>query len=104
MLTIDLTEDAGRACYQAGYLAAETFIFEHTGRATKTQKGVHREFARLAFNEPRINAELRRFLPQAYDLKAICDYELGPDVSCRARKLLSPLTLRLALWIASPVC
>jgi hypothetical protein len=23
--------------------------------------------------------ELRRFLPQAYDLKAICDYELGPD-------------------------
>jgi hypothetical protein len=23
--------------------------------------------------------ELRRFLPQAYDLKAICDYEFGPD-------------------------
>ena len=28
---------------------------------------------------PHISPDLRRFLPQAYDLKAICDYELGPD-------------------------
>jgi uncharacterized protein (UPF0332 family) len=79
MLTVNLTEDAGRAAYLAGYQAAEAFIFERTGKATKTHKGAHTEFARLAVNEPRIDAELRRFLPQAYDLKAICDYELGPD-------------------------
>jgi uncharacterized protein (UPF0332 family) len=79
MLTVDLTEDAGRAAYLAGYQAAEAFIFERTGKATKTHKGAHIEFARLAVNEPRIDIELRRFLPQAYDLKAICDYELGPD-------------------------
>ena len=30
-------------------------------------------------HESRIDDELRRFLPQAYNLKAICDYELGPD-------------------------
>lgn len=79
MLTIDLTEDAGRAAYLAGYQAAEAFIFARTGKATKTHKGAHTEFARLARNEPSIDVELRRFLPQAYDLKAICDYELGPD-------------------------
>ncbi len=54
-------------------------IFERSGRVTKTHKGVHTGFARLMRNEPRIDTELRRFLPQAYDLKAICDYELGPD-------------------------
>ena len=79
MLTIDLTEDAGRTAYLAGYHAAEALIFERIGRVTKTHKGVHTEFARLTRNEPRIDTELRRFLPQAYDLKAICDYELGPD-------------------------
>jgi uncharacterized protein (UPF0332 family) len=79
MLTVNLTEDAGRAAYLAGYQAAEAFIFERTGRATKTHKGAHTEFARMAVNEPRIDMELRRFLPQAYDLKAICDYELGPE-------------------------
>ena len=79
MLTVDLTEDAGRAAYLAGYHAAEAFIFERTGKVTKTHKGAHREFARLAAGEPLFDLELRRFLPRAYDLKAICDYELGPD-------------------------
>jgi uncharacterized protein (UPF0332 family) len=79
MLTVNLTEDAGRTAYLAGYQAAESFIFERTGKVTKTHKGAHTEFARLTVNEPRIDMELRRFLPRAYDLKAICDYELGPD-------------------------
>lgn len=79
MLTVNLTEDAGRAAYLAGYQAAEALIFERTGKVTKTHRGAHTEFARLSVNEPRIDAELRRFLPQAYDLKALCDYELGPD-------------------------
>jgi uncharacterized protein (UPF0332 family) len=79
MLTVRLTEDAGRSAYLAGYHAAEAFIFERTGKIIKTHKGAHTEFARLSLNTPRIDLELRRFLPQAYDLKAICDYELGPD-------------------------
>ena len=79
MLSIDLTEDAGRAAYLAGYQAAEALIFERAGKVAKTHKGGHTEFARLTVSEPRIDTELRRFLPRAYDLKAICDYELGPD-------------------------
>ena len=79
MLGINLTEDAGRAAYLASYQAAEAFISERTGRIAKTHSGAHREFARLAMRESRIDDELRRFLPQAYNLKAICDYELGPD-------------------------
>lgn len=49
----------------------------------KTHKGAHTEFARLTVNEPRIDVELRRFLPRAYDLKAICDDERGPDAVVR---------------------
>lgn len=73
------TEDAGRAAYLAGFQAAEALIFERTGKVPKTHKGAHTEFARITRHEPRIDAGLRQFLPQAYDLKAICDYELGPD-------------------------
>jgi uncharacterized protein (UPF0332 family) len=39
MLTVHLTEDAGRSAYLAGYQAAEAFIFERTGKVTKTHKG-----------------------------------------------------------------
>jgi uncharacterized protein (UPF0332 family) len=78
-LTVELAEDAGRAADLVGYHAAEAFIFERTGKVTKTHKGVHTEFARLAMNEPAFDVELRRFLPRAYDLKAICDYGVGPD-------------------------
>ncbi len=79
MLTVRLTEDAGRAAYLAGYQAAEALIFERTGKVTKTHKGAYHEFARLTVGEVRIDRQLRQFLPQAYDLKAICDYELGPE-------------------------
>ncbi len=54
-------------------------MFERTGKVTKTHAGAHTKFARLSLTEPRIDLELRRFVPQAYDLKAICDDELGPD-------------------------
>lgn len=30
-------------------------------------------------HEPAFDMELRRFLPRVYDLKAICDYRVGPD-------------------------
>ena len=79
MLTVDLTEDAGRAAYLAGYHAAEALIFERTGRVTKTHKGAHLAFARLVTLETVFDVSLRPFLARAYDLKAICDYELGPD-------------------------
>lgn len=86
MLTVGLTEDAGRTAYLAGFHAAEALIFERTGNAAKTHRGLHTEFARLTRDEPRIDVTLRRFLPQAYDLKAVCDYELGTDAVVPAEK------------------
>ena len=45
----------------------------------KTHRGVHGQFLKLVTNEPRIDLELRRFLSEGYKLKAIADYETGPD-------------------------
>ena len=39
---------------------------------------MHAQFARLTRNEPRLGLDLRQFLAQAYDIKAIADYGLGP--------------------------
>jgi uncharacterized protein (UPF0332 family) len=72
-------EDAGRNAYLAAFHAAQALIAERTGKDAKTHKGVHGQFARLTRNEPRLDLELRQFLAQAYDLKSIADYGLGPD-------------------------
>lgn len=78
ILAAGVGEDAGRNAYLAAFHAAQALIATRTGKDARTHKGVHTEFARLTRNEPRLDAELRRFLPQAYDMKAIADYELGP--------------------------
>ena len=72
-------EDAGRNAYLAAFHAAHALIAERTGRDVKSHKGVHTQFARLTRTEPYLDAELRQFLVQAYDLKSIADYGLGPD-------------------------
>jgi uncharacterized protein (UPF0332 family) len=72
-------DEAGRAAYLAGFHAAQALICERTAKISKTHEGVNREFNRLTRGERRIDAELRRFLPRAYDLKAVADYEAGPD-------------------------
>ncbi len=79
ILAIDLAEDAGRAAYLGAFHAAQALIFERTNRAAKTYRGVHGQFLRLVEREPRIDPELRRFLSQGYKMKAIADYETGPD-------------------------
>jgi uncharacterized protein (UPF0332 family) len=72
------TDEAGRAAYLAGYHAAQGLIFERTGREARTHRGVNSQFNRLAKDDPRFDIDLRRFLAQAYDLKAVADYEFGP--------------------------
>ena len=78
MLGVGLNEDAGRAAYLAGLHAAQALIFESTDKTRKKHSGVQREFARLVKDDPRIDVQLRAFLPRAYSLKAIADYETGP--------------------------
>ena len=77
-LAISLSNDAGRNAYLAAFHAAQAFIFERTGKVAKTHRGVHSEFARLAKDEPNIDKSFPVFLTQAYNLKAVADYETGP--------------------------
>jgi uncharacterized protein (UPF0332 family) len=79
ILAAGIGEDAGRNAYLAAFHAAQALIAERTGEDAKTHKGVHAQFARLTRNKPRLDRELRQFLAQAYDLKSIADYGLGPD-------------------------
>jgi uncharacterized protein (UPF0332 family) len=87
-------DEAGRAAYLAGLHAAQALIFESTGKAVKRHGGVLREFARLVKDDPRFDLELRAFLPRAYNLKAIADYETGPG------SRVSPETARQAIQTA----
>jgi uncharacterized protein (UPF0332 family) len=59
-------------------------IAERTGKDAKTHKGVRAQFARLTRNYPRLGLERRQFLAQAYDIKSIADYGLGPIPTCRS--------------------
>lgn len=79
ILAIGLGDEAGRAAYLAAFHAAQALIFERTNRVAKTHRGVHGQFLKLIADEPRIDAALRRFLSEGYKLKAIADYETGPD-------------------------
>jgi uncharacterized protein (UPF0332 family) len=77
-LDIKLSSEAGRNAYLAAFHAARAFIFERTGRFIKRHAGVQREFTRLAKDEPGIDKSFPVFLSQAYNLKAVADYETGP--------------------------
>jgi uncharacterized protein (UPF0332 family) len=72
-------DEAARCAYLASFHAALALISERTDAVPKTHKGTHIQFARLARDEPRIDEELRAFLPRAYDMKTIADYDVGPD-------------------------
>lgn len=78
MLAMHYNDAAGRTAYLAGFHAAQAFIFERTGKAAKTHSGVHTEFLRLTKGDTDLDPDLRIFLSQSYNLKAIADYETGP--------------------------
>ena len=69
MLSVDLTEDAGRAAYLAGFHAAQALVFETHGRVFKTHSGVRSEFLRLIKDDPRVDIEIKAFLGHAYQLQ-----------------------------------
>lgn len=71
--------EAARGAYLAVYHAAQAYIVDHTGRAAKTHSGTHTQFAQLVRLEPAIDEDLANFLPRAAMLKAVADYECGPD-------------------------
>jgi uncharacterized protein (UPF0332 family) len=66
-----------REAYLAAYHAAEAYLFERTGRAAKTHRGLRSEFSRLARSEPSIGREFLTFLAEGYEYKSIADYSIG---------------------------
>ena len=83
ILEAGVGEDAGRDAYLAGFHAAQAVIRARTGRTAKTHRGVHRILSQLGRNEPPL-AALALFLSQAYNMKAVANYELGPGQACRS--------------------
>ncbi len=78
-LGVGLNNDAGRGAYLAAFHAAQALIFERTSKVAKTHRRVHAEFARLSRTDPSLSDYLLTFLQRAYNLKAVADYETGPD-------------------------
>lgn len=79
MLSVNLNEDAAREAYMASFYAAQAYIFERTGKVSKTHHGVQTEFFRLTKEDPRADQELRRFLSRSYEYKSIADYGMGSE-------------------------
>ena len=86
MMNVGLVNDAGRAAYLAGFHAAQAFIFENTGKTAKAHSGVQNLFVMMAMTDDRIPVDLRPFISQAYNLKAVADYETGPRSQIPAEK------------------
>lgn len=84
MLTAALHEDAGRAAYLACFHVVQGYIFERTGRVSKTHRGVQTEFLRLTRSQDHMDDNLRGFLSRAYQYKSIADYFSGSDATISA--------------------
>jgi uncharacterized protein (UPF0332 family) len=78
IVAFPIPQVAAKEAYLAGYHAAAAFIFARTGKIAKTHTGVRVEFSKLAHKEPRIDRSFLSFLAQAYELKSIADYGVGP--------------------------
>ena len=88
-------DEAGRAAYLAGFHAAQALISERTGKVAKTHEGVNRQFNLLTKGDPRVDTELRRFLPQSYNLKALADYEAGPSSSIPVERVEAAMAVAM---------
>jgi uncharacterized protein (UPF0332 family) len=69
MLRAGQNEDAARTAYLASFHMAQAYIFERTGRSSKTHHGVRREFFRLTKDDARTDPELRRLLARSTSSK-----------------------------------
>lgn len=78
-LGIGLNDAAGQTADLAGFHPAQALISEWTGRAVKTHRGVQSECRRLTRADTSLDPDLRGSLSSACNLKAIADYDTGPD-------------------------
>ncbi len=72
---------------------AQAYIFERTGKTSKSHKGVQTEFFRLSKDDVRVDHGLRRFLSQAYEFKSVADYFTGADPGISAQQAAAAITI-----------
>jgi uncharacterized protein (UPF0332 family) len=77
IIAIQLSDVAAKEAYLAIYHAAQAYIFEVSGRANKTHRGVRVVFSQLARNDPRLVPECSALLARAYQYKETADYAVG---------------------------
>ena len=99
---VDLADAAGRASYLAAFHAAQALIFERSGKASKTHRGVHIQFARLTKNEPSVSPELREFCPSRTIRRPLPITRSGRTPPCRWRRQWPQSAPRSGSSIASP--
>jgi uncharacterized protein (UPF0332 family) len=81
IVNFPLPHIAAREAYLAVFHAAEAYIFEHTGKAAKTHRGLRGEFSRLARNDETVGRDLITFLGTAYQFETVADYSIGSAVT-----------------------
>ena len=75
LIAADRALSDARLAYYAEFHAAQTLIFERTGRIAKTHKGVGKQFHGLAKAEPSFPANLAAELSSTYRYKEFADYD-----------------------------
>jgi uncharacterized protein (UPF0332 family) len=72
-----LPQVAAKEAYLAAFHAAHAFVFESTGKAVKSHRGMRTMFARIAKDDSRIDRTLASLLGRAYKFKEVGDYAVG---------------------------
>jgi uncharacterized protein (UPF0332 family) len=78
---VSLSHIAAREAYLAVFHAAESYIFEQTGKLARTHRGVRSEYTRLSRSEPRIGWHLVTFLGTPCQFKTRANYAVGSTAS-----------------------
>ena len=85
MLKAQLFEAAGRNAYLAGCHAARGLLLEDTGKVTTRHQRLWGDLTQALHNRGLSDPALTAFLPNAYSLKRVADYETGNSEITRER-------------------
>ena len=77
---------AAKEAYLAVYHAAHSFVFESTGKAVKSHKGMRSKFAEITKGDVRFDRALTSLLARAYKFKEVADYGIGARSSVTVKE------------------
>ncbi len=81
-----LPQVAAKEAYLAVYHAAHAFVFESTGKAVKSHKGMRSKFAEVTKGDARFDRTLTSLLARAYKFKEDADYGVGARSSVTVKE------------------